>query len=104
MKRLIALTLALCAVNASAKLGSTKDIKYAGDLAYKTFCEAVVKDDVAMLKRSIRSKVGVVAGSDDAVLELLTAVDGMACNGVDLMAFSKQRRATQVAKYLSNKK
>jgi hypothetical protein len=104
MKKLIVLAMALYALNASAKLGSHDKVKYAGDLAYKNFCEAVVKDDVDMLKRSVRSKVGIVATSNQAVLKKITAADGMACNGVDLMSFSEQRNASKVYQYLSNAK
>lgn len=104
MKKLIALSLALCALNASAKLGSLDKVKYAGDLDFKNFCEAVVKDDVNMLKQSIRSKIGVVATSKSSVLKKLTAADGMSCNGVDLVSFSEQREASKVFNYLSNTK
>ena len=38
MKKLIALSMAFCALNASAKFGSSDDkVKYAGDLAYSFF-------------------------------------------------------------------
>lgn len=103
MKKLIALSMALCALNASAKLASTDtQVKYAGDLAYSNFCEAVVKDDVNMLKRSVRSKIGEVATSSRSVLKKLIAADGMSCNGVDLISFSQQRKASAVFEYLTN--
>jgi hypothetical protein len=107
MKKIIALSvvsITLCSLNANAKLNSLDTVKYAGDLAYKNFCKAVVKDDVNMLKRSIREKIGLVANSSDAVLKKLTATDGMECNGVDLVSFSEQRKASQVYQYLSNAK
>jgi hypothetical protein len=107
MKKLIALSaisIAFFALNASAKLGSHDKVQYAGDLAYKNFCEAVVKDDVYMLKRSVRNKVGLIASSSQAVLKMLTASNGMQCNGVDLVSFSEQRKASQVYQYLSNAK
>jgi hypothetical protein len=104
MKKLIALSMVFCALNASAKLGSSDDkVKYAGDLEYSNFCEAIVKDDVNMLKRSVRSKVGRVANSSEGVLKRLIAADGMACNGIDLVSFSKQRQASEVSKYLATK-
>jgi hypothetical protein len=84
MKKLIALSIPLSVIsvafftlNANKKLGSTDKVRYAGDLGYKKFCEAVVKDDVNMLKRSVRNKVG-------------------------LVSFSEQRKASQVSQYLSN--
>lgn len=107
MKKLIALSvlsIALCALDANAKLGSPEKVKYAGDLAYKNLCEAVVKDDVNMLKRSVRDKVGLVASNSQAVLKKLIAANGMECNGVDLVSFSEQRKSSQVYKYLSNAK
>lgn len=107
MKKLItlsALSMALCALNASAKLGSSDKVRYAGDLEYSSFCKAVVKDDVSMLKRSIRNKIGVVATSKQGVLEKLTAAGGMECNGTDLVSFSEQREASEVYKYLSEVK
>jgi hypothetical protein len=108
MKKLIvlstALSMAVCSLNASAKLGSSDKVKYAGDLEYSNFCEAVIKDDVNMLKRSVRKKVGVVAFTSQAVLKKLTAANGMECNGVGLVSISEQRNATQVRKFLSNAK
>ncbi|MFT6777581.1 MAG: hypothetical protein ACJAV1_001500 [Paraglaciecola sp.] len=104
MKKLIALSMVLCAMNASAKLSSPANVKYAGDLDYKKFCEAVVKDDVNMFKRSVRKKIGVLANNNQSVLKHLTAQDGMECNGVDLMSFSQQRKASNVYKYLSDAK
>lgn len=96
--------MAFCALNASAKLGSSDvQIKYAGDMEYSNFCEAVVKDDVDMLKQGIRNKIGRVASSSKGVLKKLISDDGMSCNGVDLVAFSKQRNASQVSKYLSDR-
>ena len=96
--------MAMFTVDANAKLGSQDKVKYAGDLSYKKFCEAVVKDDVNMLKRSVRDKVGLLASSSQGVLKKLTASNGMECNGVDLMSFSQQRKSSQVYKYLSNEK
>ncbi|MBU3004848.1 DUF3718 domain-containing protein [Paraglaciecola arctica] len=104
MKKLIALSMVLCTLNATAKLGSTDKVKYAGDLAYANFCEAVVKDDVNMLKKSVRSKIGVVARSNQSVLKKLTAENGMSCNGVDLLSFSEQRNASKVFDYLTSTK
>ncbi|WP_293745648.1 hypothetical protein [uncultured Paraglaciecola sp.] len=105
MKKLIALSMAFCALHASAKLGtSDSKVKYAGDLAFSNFCEAVVKDDVNLLKRSVRSKVGQVANSPQGVLKKLIAADGMTCNGSDLVSFSEKRKASEVSEYLSDAK
>jgi hypothetical protein len=107
MKKLIALSvlsMAMCSIDANAKMGSYGKVKYAGDLSYKNFCEAVVKDDVNMFKRSVRDKVGLVANNSQAVLKKLTASNGMECNGTDLISFSEQRKASEVYKYLSDAK
>jgi hypothetical protein len=104
MKKLIALSMVFCALNANAKLGSSDDtVKYAGDLAYSNFCDAIVNDDVNKLKRSVRSKIGLVASTSQRVLQKLIAEDGMSCNGIGLVSFSKQRKASKVYNYLSNK-
>jgi hypothetical protein len=98
------ISMAIFTLNANAKLGSQINVKYAGDLSYKKFCEAVVKDDVNMLKRSVRDKIGLLASSSQGVLKKLISSNGMECNGVDLMSFSEQRKSSQVYKYLSNEK
>lgn len=102
MKKLIVASILFASLNANAKLGSTDNVKYAGDLDFKNFCEAVVKDDPKMLKRNLRNKVGVISSDYTFVLKRLLANDGMQCNGLDLVAFSKQRGASKVLAYLSN--
>ncbi|MEO9944306.1 MAG: hypothetical protein ABJH28_17270 [Paraglaciecola sp.] len=104
MKKIIALSLVFAALGANAKMGSDEKVKYVGDLNYQDLCEAVVKDDVAMLERSLTSRIGVIAGSSKRVLKRLTAANGMRCNGVDLVSFSKEREATNVYSFLSNEK
>ncbi|MFT2089648.1 hypothetical protein [Paraglaciecola sp. 2405UD69-4] len=104
MKKIIALSLVFAALGANAKMGDSENIKYVGDLSYQDLCEAVVKDDVAMFERSITSRIGVVAGSSKRVLKRLTAANGMRCNGVDLVSFSKEREATNVYSFLANEK
>lgn len=103
MKKLIAVSILFASLNASAKMGSTENIKYAGDLDFKSFCEAVVKDDLNMLKRNLRNKVGIISSNHIVVLDKLLGSDGMQCNGLDLVTFSKQRNASKVLSYLSNK-
>ena len=96
MKKILICTLALAAFAANAKMESAKSFKFAGDKRYEDFCKAVVTDDVELLKRSIRSKVGEVASSSKDVLRKLISVDGMKCNDIDLVEFSKQREAQEV--------
>jgi hypothetical protein len=103
MKKLIAVSILFASLNASAKMGPTENVKYAGDLDYKNFCEAVIKDDLNMLKRNVHNKVGIVSSNHIIVLDRLLGSEGMQCNGLDLIAFSKQRDASKVLSYLSNK-
>jgi hypothetical protein len=103
MKKLIAVSILFASLNATAKMGSTENVKYAGDLNFKSFCEAVVKDDLNMLKRQLRNKIGIVSSNHIVVLDNLLGSEGMQCNGLDLVAFSKQRDASKVLSYLSNK-
>jgi hypothetical protein len=101
MKKLIFGVFALSAFTAHAGMKSAANYKFAGEIAYADFCKAVVTDDLSLLKRSIRSKVGEVAHSSKDVLRKLVAVDGMKCNNTDLLEFSKQREAKDVQAYLS---
>ena len=101
MKKLIALSVALCALNVNAALKSKSDVTFKGDVEYSSFCKAVVADDVSLMKKSLRSKIGVVAGSQKRVKNILASEEGIKCNGVDLKAFSKERAAKQVSEFLT---
>lgn len=101
MKKILLVTLTLSAFTASAQMKSEVAYRFAGDREYSTFCKAIVTDDVKMFKRSITGKVGLVAGSRKNVLQKLLSIDGMKCNGFDLIEFSKQREADQVNAYLT---
>jgi len=102
MKTIFILSITLFALQAEAKMGLTGKVKYAGDLNYSDFCDAVVNDDVDVLKHSVSRKVGVVASSKREVMKKLIATDGMTCNGLDLITFAQQRNATEVSKYFAN--
>jgi hypothetical protein len=56
-----------------------------------------------MLKRSLHNMVGIVSSNHIVVLNKLLGSDGMQCNGLDLVAFSKQRDASTILTYLSKK-
>lgn len=102
MKKLLLTTLfTLTTFTASAGMESSHKVRFAGDIEYSSFCKAVVEDDLDMLKRSVRSKVGRVATSSKDVMRKLVATNGMKCNGVDLIKFSEQRKASQVNAYLT---
>lgn len=101
MRKVLLVTLALSAFAANGHMKSDSAYRFAGDREYSGFCKAVVTDDVNMLKRSIKSKVGLVAASRKDVLRKLISDDGMKCNGIDLVTFSKQREASEVYAYLT---
>lgn len=102
MKRLIAVSIALCALNANAAMESKSKVKYKGDSNYKSFCQAVVADDVSLLKRSLRNKIGEVAGSQRRVKQIVVKEKGVKCNGVGLTEFSKERASTEVSAFLKS--
>lgn len=102
MKKVLLTSLfTLTAFTASAGMESSSKVRFSGDVEYSNFCKAVVNDDLDMLKRSVRSKVGFVAFSSKDVMRKVVSVDGVKCNGVDLIKFSEQRKASQVSAYLS---
>ncbi|MFT6896213.1 MAG: hypothetical protein ACJA13_000614 [Paraglaciecola sp.] len=102
MKKVILTSLlALMTFTASAGMESSSKMRFSGDIEYSSFCEAVVNDDLDMLKRSVRNKIGLVARSSKGVMRKLISDDGVTCNGVDLIRFSEQRRASQVNAYLT---
>lgn len=100
-KKLIFMLMLGVAFSANAKMESAKSFKFSGDTDYASFCKAVITDDVELLKRSIRDKVGEVASSSKHVLQKLIAADGMKCNDVNLVEFSQQREAKAVNAYLT---
>lgn len=99
-KRLIAATF-FCALGANAETKPLNDVKFSGDLDFSGFCKAVLTNDVTMLKRNIRSKVGVIATNEKGVLKRLVDQNGMRCNGEDLVSFSIQRQSPEVQAYLT---
>jgi hypothetical protein len=101
MKKVLLVTLTLSAFTASAHMKSEDVYRFAGDREYSAFCKAVLTDDVKMLKRSVTGKVGLLAGSRKDVLRKILSIDGMKCNGISLVDFSKQRKASEVYAYLT---
>lgn len=98
---LISLTAAL-SFSASANEPFDKELVFIGNTQFASFCKAVVKDDVGLLRRSFSKKVGVVATSKEGVYELLLQEQNLACNGMGIIEFSKQRNADHVLSYLQN--
>ena len=103
MKTLLVIALLAVAGTSEAAM-KTSPSKYTGDTAYSGFCKAVVNDDLALLKRNIVQKIGVISDSRKGVMRKLLSETGMTCNGMDLIRFSMQRDASEVYAYLSAKK
>lgn len=91
------------ATNASAKMLEGERFAFKGDLEYSGFCKAIVNDNLPLLKRNMSRKVGELGSSRKDVLSRLVAQDGMTCNGVDLIKFSRERKALEVYAYLTQK-
>ena len=102
MKKVLLVTLALSTFAVNAHTESEQTYRFAGDQGYSKFCKAVLTDDLRMLKRSITQKVGLLASSRKDVLQKLLSINGMKCNGIDLIEFSEQRKASEVNAYLTN--
>ena len=103
MKKIFVGILALSAFTATAHMKSEDGYRFAGDREYSTLCKAVVTNDVDMLKRGVNREVGNLASNRKGVLRKLLSVDGIKCNGIDLIEFAKQREASEVHAYLSEK-
>lgn len=98
----IAATAALVfAVNANAA-ESTNDVKFVGDLEFSGFCKAVVMNDVRVLRSNVSRNVGRIAGSQREVLRIVTAEDGLTCNGISLIQFAEKREANKVREFLAS--
>ena len=97
-------TVSLCvSATAGAALNtdkSEKDYLFKGDVEYATFCEAVLNDDLSLLKTSIRHQLGDVASSKRSALRILLSDNGVKCDGENLVEFSIQREASNVYAYL----
>jgi hypothetical protein len=103
MKIFMAILLCVLAANVSAKLREGERFAFTGDLEYSGFCEAIVNDNLDLLKTSMSRKVGEIGSSRKEVLRKLVADNGMTCNGVDLIEFSRSREADEVHAYLTQK-
>lgn len=103
MKKLVLSVALLTSVSANAAMTSQTEKAYSfiGDKDYAGFCQAVVQNDVKMLKAKVARKVGEIAGSRKNVVKRLVAENGVTCNGASLVEFSKQYQADDVHAYLS---
>jgi hypothetical protein len=102
MKKTLVILTMLWASAASAHLNKDLTYRFAGDIDYAGFCKAIVTNDVDMLKRNVKNKVGQLASRSEEVLRILISENGIKCNGIDLIEFSKQREANEVYAYLTS--
>lgn len=78
--------------------------KFIGDRSFANFCKAAVTNNVDLFKHSVRSQVGILAGTTDEVLSLILDSNNVTCSGQGLTEFSQSRQATDVANYIGNVK
>ncbi|WJG11112.1 hypothetical protein [Aliiglaciecola sp. LCG003] len=103
MKKLIAILLMCACAQVNAGLKESLEYRFEGDVFYAGYCQAVLEDNVKLMESKIRSHVGKVASTPKAVTKAILAHNGITCDGMDLVTFSKQRHATEIYAYLRAK-
>lgn len=98
-----AAVLALTGVSAASADVTADSVRFVGDTEYSGFCKAVVKDDVRLLRSSVSRNVGLIGSSQREVLRVVSAKDGVTCNGVSLVEFSESRDASNVYQFLTSR-
>lgn len=105
MKILLVLCTLLVSSFSHAAMAPKSDYKFVGDLKYATFCKAVIEDNVELLEKSIkRHSADQYYSSRENFLKRAFSDDGIKCNGVDLLAFSKMRDAVETYAFLTKSK
>ena len=102
MKKLLLIAAALTSSYAAASDVYNKELEFVGNLELASFCKAVARDDVSLLRRSFSNKVGVFATSKTGVYEILLNKENLSCNGKGIKEFSQERNAEQVLSYLQS--
>ncbi len=92
----------LFAFTANATMSNNTQVKYVGDTEFASFCKAVLDDNVMLFKRSLNRFVGSLGGNKQGVLQRVLENNSVQCAGQGLVEFSQNRKATEVAKFLSN--
>lgn len=101
MKALTKTLIATLAAAATIAPVTAKEFRFIGDTQYAGFCKAVATDDVRALRANLSRNVGRIAATEREVLRMLTADDGLTCNGENLINFSVQRDASAVHDFLT---
>jgi len=105
MKKLlvsVVVSAACLSFSANAALEGSKKVKYVGDVEFASFCEAAVKNDVSLFKRSVNRKVGIIANTNKSVLDVVLDAENVSCAGKGLIEFSELRKATDVVDYIKS--
>ncbi|NMH58656.1 DUF3718 domain-containing protein [Alteromonas ponticola] len=84
----------------SIETTAANNVRFVGQTEYAGFCQAVVEDDVKVLKKNASRQVGRLASSQEAVISLVMADDGLRCNGDNLVTFAERRGARTVHDFL----
>jgi len=80
-----------------------ENVRFVGETQYAGFCKAVVLDDVKVLRSNVARNVGRIGASQREVLRMVTAENGLTCNGTNLIKFSEERNADAVRDYLTSR-
>lgn len=98
----LAAVLTVAAVSAPA-FAADKEYRFVGDTQFAGFCKAVATDDVRALRVNLSRNVGRIAATEREVLRMVTAEDGLTCNGENLVEFSVHREASDVHEFLTSR-
>lgn len=106
MKNILLATLFTAALSsqANATMGSQTNVKFVGDTEFASFCQAVLDDNVALFKRSLRRQLGTLGSTQQNVLARILNSDNVQCAGQGIVEFSQQRDASKVFKFISKGK
>ncbi|WP_414830695.1 DUF3718 domain-containing protein [Alteromonas sp. H39] len=100
----LAMVLGMVAASGSALAAAPqKDVRFVGDTQFSGFCKAIVMDDIKVLRANLSRNVGRIGASQREVLRMVTAEDGLTCNGETLIDFSMKRDANAVYEYLTSR-
>lgn len=96
------LTVSIASSHAFAAV-SEQGVRFVGETQFAGFCKAVINDDIKVLRSSLSRNVGRIGASQREVLRMVTAEEGLTCNGSSLIEFSVERDATAVLEYLTSR-
>lgn len=102
MKKPLIVVVACMSVSAHGAIHPPSRYTFAGDIQFAHFCQAILQDDLSLLRKSVKQQVGELATTRRGVLKRLVSKGGVTCDGSDLLEFSRQRDASQVYAYLKD--